>query len=175
MTKTDWLKLLTCVGVCLLAGLIGGLATRSALVEWYPYLVKPRVNPPAWVFGPVWTALYLTLAVATFLVWRRGIGRRGVNVALVAAAGQLALTAAWAPVFFGLRSIEGGLLVALALMFAVLLTILLFTRVAWTPAMLLVSYLLWVMFAIYLNGRILALNGFKPHVPTSDSGATRPA
>lgn len=174
MTKSDWLKLLTCVGVCLFVGALGALATRSSIDSWYIYLLKPRVDPPPWVFGPMWMGLDVLTAVAVFLVWRRGIDRRGVNAALATFALQLALNAAWAPVFFGLHSIEGGLLIVLALMFAVGLTILLFTRVAWTPAILLVPYLLWVLFAVYLNGRILALNGFSPEVPATRSSSTRP-
>ncbi|MBX3460047.1 MAG: tryptophan-rich sensory protein [Planctomycetes bacterium] len=122
--------------------------------EWYAALDKPSFNPPGWVFGPVWTALYLMMGVSAWLVWRRGNAWRALALWLV----QLALNAAWTPFFFGLHWMGVALCIIIAMWLAILATILAFRRHARAAALLLVPYLLWVSFATVLNAALWHLN-----------------
>lgn len=121
--------------------------------EWYARLDKPPWTPPGWLFGPVWTALYLGMGVAAWLVWRSGTGTDR-TVALTIFGVQLALNALWTPVFFGLHRPGIGLLVILTLGLTVAATVLLFWRIRPLAGGLLVPYLLWVAFATALNASI---------------------
>lgn len=135
---------------------LGGLATAAAIPGWYATLAKPSWTPPDWVFGPAWTTLYILMAVAAWLVWRR---RRLVEVrgALVAWWAQLALNLLWTMLFFGLRQPLWGLIEIVALWIAIAITIALFYRVRPLAAALLVPYIAWVSYAISLNAGIVAL------------------
>jgi tryptophan-rich sensory protein len=133
----------------------GGLAVGSVTVPggWYAELHKPSFNPPGWIFGPVWTALYVLIAVAGWRVWKGG---HTVPMRLWWA--QLALNFLWSPTFFRAHQIELALVV-IGLMLAAILA---FIATAWrrdrTAALLFVPYALWVAFAALLNGSIALLN-----------------
>lgn len=138
------------------AAVTGGLAASSA-AEQYATLVQPAWAPPAWLFGPVWTVLYASIAVAGWLVWRNA-GWTGARTALSVFGVQLVLNALWTPLFFG-----GGLFgVAFAeivlLWISIVATIVLFARHSRPAAALLVPYLAWVTFASALNLAIWVLN-----------------
>src|SRR5690606_36375657 len=120
-------------------------------------LEKPSFNPPAWVFGPVWTILYLMMAVAAWLVWRIG-GWRPVALALVVFCAQLALNTLWSILFFGLQSPTVAAVEIVVLWLAILATILLFWKHQPVAALLLAPYLAWVSFAAVLNFSIAAMN-----------------
>ena len=125
--------------------------------EWYASLNKPSWNPPSWIFGPVWTALYTMMAVAAWLVWRRGgwtTQRRALSLYFV----QLALNAAWTPLFFGLKMPGLALVEILLLLAAIITTALAFHRASTGAAMLLVPYAAWVGFASFLNFTLWRLN-----------------
>lgn len=130
----------------------------SAFIEmpgaWYEGLQKPTWNPPAWLFGPVWTLLYTLMAVAAWLVWKRV--RFGSPMTLYFV--QLVLNAAWTPVFFKAHALGGGLVVIVALWLAILMTWLSFRRVNAAAGWLFVPYLAWVSFATYLNFTLWRLN-----------------
>ncbi|UPV72922.1 tryptophan-rich sensory protein [Halorussus limi] len=153
----DWPVLLGSVLLCELAGVVPSLLTANEVATWYPTLAKPGFTPPSWLFGPVWTALYLLMGVALYLVWRSDGGRLR-RVALAAFGVQLVLNAAWTLVFFGTQAIFGGLVVILVLLAAILATIGAFARIDRRAAALLVPYLLWVGFATALNLQIWRLN-----------------
>ena len=133
------------------APLLGAFSTPG---EWYAGLNKPSWNPPSWVFGPVWTALYLMMAFAAWLVWRNDSWKRPLYIWLI----QLGLNAAWTPLFFGARQPGWALLNILLLWTAILLTILAFRRVSKPAAILLTPYLAWVSFATFLNFTLWRLN-----------------
>lgn len=135
---------------------LGGLATAAAIPEWYATLPKPSWTPPNWVFGPAWTTLYILMALAAWLVWRR---RRVVEVrgALFAWWAQLALNLLWTMLFFGLRQPLWGLIEIVALWIAIAITIVLFYRVRKLAAVMLLPYIAWVSFAASLNAGIVAL------------------
>ncbi len=125
--------------------------------EWYASLRKPSWNPPGWIFGPVWTALYAMMAVAAWLVWRRGgfaAQRRPLGWFLA----QLALNAAWTPLFFGLHWPGVAFAEIVLLWLAIVATLAAFRRVSRTATLLLVPYLLWVTFATVLNFTLWRLN-----------------
>jgi translocator protein len=136
--------------------------TSQSVTSWYRTLRKPKLNPPDWIFGPVWTVLYTQMAVAAWLV-RRGIARhparQGIGTAaLVVWAVQLLLNVAWSGVFFARRQIAGGMAVIVALWVAIAATAVLSGRVTRLAGVLLVPYLAWVTFASYLNLRLWQLN-----------------
>jgi translocator protein len=149
--------LLLFAAICLMAAGAGALATGSSVREWYPALRKPTWNPPAWIFGPVWTALYLMMAIAAWLVWRE-LGFAAAVVPLGLFALQLALNALWSPLFFGLRNPWAGLVDILPLWAAVLATLVSFWRVSPAAGLLLLPYWLWVSFATALNFTIWRMN-----------------
>lgn len=153
----NWIALLASVVVCELAGIVPSLLTADQVATWYPTLAKPAFTPPSWLFGPVWTTLYLLMGVALYLVWRSDRGRAR-RAALAVFGVQLVLNAAWTMVFFGAQAILGGLVVVLALLAAILATVAAFARVDRRAAALLVPYLLWVGFATALNYEIWRLN-----------------
>lgn len=140
------------------AGAVGALLTAPAIPTWYAALNKPALNPPAWVFGPVWTTLYLLMGIAAFLIWRRWGKHPGAKVALVIYAIQLFLNAIWSPVFFGLRAPGAALVIIVLLWVAIITTIVKFHPIARVAAYLLIPYLMWVSFASYLNFSIWLLN-----------------
>jgi tryptophan-rich sensory protein len=148
------------------AAAAGGAFTSRSVGTWYRTLRKPRLNPPDWVFAPVWTALYLQMAFAAWLV-RRTMAQQpeqqGAGWAAIAAwAVQLALNVSWSGVFFARRQIAGGLYVIAALWLAIAATAGLAARVTRLAAVLLLPYLAWVSFAGYLNYRLRALNASHP-------------
>jgi benzodiazapine receptor len=124
---------------------------------WYADLIKPTWNPPSWVFGPVWTALYIMMAVAAWLVWREGgwkMQRGPLTLYLI----QLLLNAIWTPLFFALHQPGWAFAEILILLAAILTTTLLFWRVRRSAALLLMPYVLWTTFAAVLNFTIWRLN-----------------
>jgi translocator protein len=151
-------RLVVCLVASLLAGAIGGLFTSRAIPTWYATLTKPSFTPPGWLFGPVWTALYLMMGVAAFLVWRSAPGATPVRVALVLFVVQLVLNALWSVAFFGLHSPGGGMVVIALLWLAIAATLLTFSRVSTPAALLLAPYLAWVSFAAVLNWALYRLN-----------------
>lgn len=157
-TSLQALGLLLWVALCLAAGGLGGLVTTPAIPTWYAQLEKPAWTPPGWLFGPAWTTLYLLMAVAAWLVWRRG-GFAGQRRPLTLFLVQLALNAAWSFLFFGLRNPGLGLAEIVVLWAMIVATLLAFRRVSTAAALLLVPYLLWVTFATALNFEIWRLNG----------------
>jgi tryptophan-rich sensory protein len=145
--------------VSLSAGAIGSLAAGPAdFTSWYSAIQKPFFTPPSWVFGPVWTGLYILMGIAAFLVWRQGLGSRAVRVALAWFLGQLALNALWSWVFFGWHRIALALVVLALLWIALAVTLGRFAKVSRTAAGLLTPYLAWVSFAGVLNASIAWLN-----------------
>lgn len=125
--------------------------------EWFQSLAKPSWNPPSWLFGPVWTVLYLFMAVAAWRVWDRG-GYAKQRGPLTLYFIQLALNAAWTPVFFGAHQLLTAFILITVMWVAILLTFLSFRRVDGVAGKLFVPYLAWVTFATVLNGVIWRMN-----------------
>jgi len=153
----DLVGLAVCLAACLGAAALGALFTGPAVGTWYQEIRKPAFSPPSWVFGPVWTALYAMMAVAVWLVWKKG-DAAGRSAALALFGVQLALNAAWSPIFFGLRSFGWALVDIVALWLAIVATLVAFLRVSASAGLFLVPYLAWVSFAAVLNFAIWRLN-----------------
>ncbi len=154
----DTLRLVICIIACQLAGLVGSIFTMKSIPTWYAALHKPPFTPPNWLFGPAWVTLYLLMAIAAFLVWRKGLGERLVRWALITFLIQLVLNALWSVVFFGLQSPFGGVIVIVGLWFAILFTVIRFFRISIAAGALLLPYIAWVSFAAALNVSIWLLN-----------------
>ncbi|GGS53436.1 TspO/MBR family protein [Actinokineospora fastidiosa] len=132
---------------------VGAIAAGSAGTQ-YQQLRLPPWAPPSWLFGPVWTALYVLIAVSGWLVWRR----RGLGPAMVLYAAQLLLNAAWTPLFFAAREYGLALVDIVVLLVAVVVLTGWFFRLHRVAGALLVPYALWVGYATALNAAIVVLN-----------------
>jgi len=131
------------------------LSVGSMPGAWYMALQKPSWNPPAWLFGPAWTLLYTLMAVAAWMVWKRvGFGKP-----LMLYFVQLALNAAWTPIFFRAHQLGWALAEIVMLWIAILATLLSFRRVNAAAGRLFVPYLAWVTFAMTLNYTLWRMNG----------------
>ena len=167
MRINNFFKLVIAISVSLGAGVIGSFFTAPAVQsDWYVELIKPDLSPPAWVFGPAWTLLFILMGVAVWLVWKRGFGKTRVKRALIFFDIQLVLNVLWSIIFFGLTSltINGFNNIGIALIeivflwLAILATIIAFYKISKLAAWLLLPYILWVSFATYLNYAIWVLN-----------------
>jgi len=145
------------LAVCLGVGALGALVTAPAVSAWYPTLAKPAWTPPDGAFGPVWTALYLAMAVAAWRVLVRDGWREG-RLPLIAFAVQLALNAAWSWIFFGARAPCPAFVEILFLWPVVLATTMLFFARSRLAGWLMVPYLAWAAYAAALNGAICSMN-----------------
>jgi len=143
---------------CLIAGLIGSIATQSSVNTWYVTLNKPSFNPPNWIFAPVWTILFIMMGVAAGMVWSKGFHHKWVKTAMYHFVFQLLLNMLWSLVFFGLNEIFGALLIIISLLTLLIFTYKWFKVVNNWAAYLLVPYILWVSFALILNLCIWKLN-----------------
>ena len=153
----DLLGLGAFLAATLMVAAVGGLATGSSVGDWYRTLEKPWFNPPDAVFGPVWTVLYVLIALAGWRVWRR-LPTVGGHSALGLWGVQLALNLLWTVLFFGLRRPSWALLEIVALWVVILVTIRMFWRLERAAGLLLVPYLLWVGYAAVLNLAVWWLN-----------------
>jgi tryptophan-rich sensory protein len=142
---------------CLAVLVVSGLVSAGAIEGWYRSLAKPAWTPAEWVFGPVWTGLYASLAVAAGIVWFAR-DREDVCGPLGYFGVLLAATLAWSIFFFGFRSPLLGLLDLSVLWAATALTAVEFFRVNKVAGLLLVPYLLWISYAAVLNADILLMN-----------------
>lgn len=150
-------SLILLIAVCLLTGVLGSLATSTSVNSWYVELSKPSWTPPSWVFGPAWTILYIMMAIAAWLVWRKGY-TADVRFALTLFGVQLLVNGLWSYLFFSLRW-PGGALVDIAVLWvAIAATAIAFSRVSQPAAWLLLPYLAWVSFAMALNLEIWRRN-----------------
>ena len=146
------LALIGFVGLCLLVWLANGAVTASSVRGWYRTLERPPLSPPDWLFGPVWTVLYVTIGVSAWLLWRRiDVAAHRKRAALRVWGWQLLANALWPAAFFGLNSTGLGLGVIVVLWFSIAATIRAFWPLQRVAAVLLSPYLAWVSFATYLN------------------------
>lgn len=149
--KIDWAKLAVAVAITEGAGGLGALVTTPQVTGWYRYLEKLFFSPPSWLFGPVWTALYLMMGVALYLGWQKKVNLKWFWI-------QLGLNTLWSFLFFGLESPLLALIEIIVLWWAITMTIKSFWTENKIGGYLLIPYLLWVSFASILNGAVWWLN-----------------
>jgi translocator protein len=148
---------LALVGWCALCLATAATGIFVSIDGWYASLHKPSWNPPAWIFGPVWTVLYLMMGMAAWLVWREG-GWNARQRPLGLFLGQLLLNAIWTPLFFGMHQIGLALIDISVLWLSIAATLIVFWQVRRPAGLLLVPYLAWVSFAAFLNFTLWRMN-----------------
>lgn len=153
----DVLALVVFLALCFAVSAIGGAITATSVDAWYQTLRKPSFNPPDWVFAPVWTALYIAMAVAGWRVWRRPRAEPR-QAALTLFGVQLALNLAWSFLFFGYQRIGLALIDIALLLLAIVATAVVFWRIDRPAGALFVPYALWVAYAAVLNAALWRLN-----------------
>lgn len=159
MKPGAFMKLIACFGLTFCAAAGGSLFTAAGAVsQWYEHLKRPFYAPPDWLFGPVWTALYALMAVSAWLIWKKGLDKSRVRIALALYLVQLVLNALWSPIFFGLQMPLLALVEILLLWLAIVAATAAFAKVSTTAALLLMPYILWTTFAVVLNASIWLLN-----------------
>ncbi len=142
----------------LLVGGVSGFFSVTGVESWYPTIQKPSWNPPNWVFGPVWTTLYVMMGIAFFLVWKDDTSKELKKIAITLFAVQLTLNFFWSFIFFKLQQPGWALVEIIAMWIFISLTIFAFAQVNKAAAWLLVPYISWVSFATILNYTIWQLN-----------------
>ena len=154
--RRPWLLVLA-VLLCLAVGAVGTIFTAQSIPTWYAALHKPFFSPPNWLFAPVWTALYVMMGMALYLVQINGTDKVAkMPVALFGV--QLFLNMLWSVLFFGFRSPLSGLICIVLLWIAILACIIKFWKISRPASYLLMPYILWVSFATVLNYAIVVLN-----------------
>lgn len=151
-------KGIVAIAIPLLVGGASGFFTITGVDSWYQTINKPSWNPPNWVFGPVWTTLYIMMGIALFLVWKEDTSEELKKIAIALFAVQLILNFFWSFIFFNQQQPGWALVEIIAMWFFILLTIFAFAQVNKTAAWLLVPYISWVSFATILNYTIWQLN-----------------
>ena len=151
-------RLAISISLPLLAGFIGSFFTMPAIEVWYKELTMPSFSPPDWIFGPVWSILYILMGIALYFVWQSDAEKKKKKIAITFFAIQLGLNSLWSILFFGLKRPEVSLLEIFFLWLAILINLILFRRIKKSAGWLLLPYLLWVSFAAVLNFSIWQLN-----------------
>ncbi|MEI8375150.1 MAG: TspO/MBR family protein [Planctomycetota bacterium] len=155
--KHPWIGLVLFIAVCFAAAGIGGAVTTPKIATWYATLAKPTWNPPNWIFGPVWSALYFGMAVAAWLVWRQA-GFTGAKFPWILFGTQLVLNVLWSCIFFGLENPGLAFVEVVLLWTTIAATMILFWLRSSVAGILFLPYLAWVSFASVLNFTIWRLN-----------------
>lgn len=161
MARINYIKLIISIVASLLAGVIGSGFTSSSIPTWYALLNKPAFNPPNWIFGPVWTTLYILMGISLYLIWnskKSNTNKKYYKIGIKLFILQLVLNALWSILFFGLQSPFFALLEIILLWISILMTMYYFSKISKTAMYLLVPYLLWVSFASILNLAIYLIN-----------------
>lgn len=154
----SWPKLLFSLFITQAAGWVGSIFTMPKIDNWYETLNKPFFQPPNWLFGPVWTILFLLMGISLYLIWTGIWHHKLKEEAMLIFVAQLVLNVFWSITFFGFQNIALAFLEILVLWTSILFTILYFAKLNKTAAYLLVPYIFWVSFASVLNFAIWYLN-----------------
>lgn len=152
------LTLLLSFGITYGAAVIGSAVTFGSVDTWYAALAKPALNPPSWVFAPVWTMLYAFMAFAAWRVYEKPAAHEHSRSTLVIYGIQLVLNASWSVAFFGFHAPLVALGILIALLLSILVLTIFFWRIDRVAGILFIPYLVWVSFATYLNVMIVLLN-----------------
>jgi len=156
--KKNFLSLAGCILLCLGAGFVGSVFTTPAINSWYVYLNKPAFNPPAWLFAPVWTLLYVLMGIALFLVYRKAKENKFAALSSFIFVIHLIFNTSWSIIFFGVKMIPQAFANIVLLWLLIVFLIFAFWRVDKRASILLWPYLIWVSFASILNFYLMILN-----------------
>ncbi|MDZ4796109.1 MAG: TspO/MBR family protein [Bacteroidota bacterium] len=151
-------KLIISIIIPVAIGATAGFFTTTGVGSWFQTINKPSWNPPSWIFGPVWTTLYILMGIALFLVWKSDASEVQKKTAILLFAVQLVLNFCWSFIFFNQEQPGWAFVEIVVMWVAILLTIFAFGNISKTAAWLLVPYISWVSFATILNYTIWKLN-----------------
>jgi benzodiazapine receptor len=157
MNTTQIIKLLVSLLLTLGVGTFSGIYTASAIPDWYASLNRPSFNPPNWVFGPVWTILYILLGITFFQIWNLAPSQER-NLAITVFLIQLLFNFCWSFIFFYFRMIGLALIDIIILWCSIIIMLLLIYKIKPLAAYLNIPYLIWVTFALALNLAYYLLN-----------------
>lgn len=157
MSKLQIIKLIVSIIVPLGLGSIAGIFTAQSVPEWYATLNRPSFNPPNWIFGPVWTMLYILMGISLFLIWKLEISKER-NLAILVFMFQLLLNFGWSFIFFYFNMIGLALIEIILLWIFIVIMLVLFYKIKPIAAYINIPYLLWVSFTTVLNGSYYILN-----------------
>ena len=160
-TLSNIWKLIICILICQSTGIISGWLTTTQNNVWYDSIIKPSWNPPGYLFGPVWTILYLLMAFSLWIVWKSYAPEVQKFQACLIFALQLFLNFWWTILFFKLQCPLCAFVEILLMILLILITIYKFSKISKTAAWLLVPYISWVCFATILNYKLWVLNIIK--------------
>lgn len=152
------LKIFLCVIATVTLGFISGYSTAGSIEGWYSTLNKPFFQPPNWLFGPVWTVLYIMIGLSIGLILTKVKDSKAKQLAIKVFVVQLVLNLIWSPVFFGLQKPLIAAIIIIVLLVLIVTTIRMFLHLYKPAGQLLIPYLLWVSFATCLNIAIVVLN-----------------
>ena len=155
MLKNKFLSLILFFIITFSASFIGGLVSIIFREPWYSGLVKSNYNPPDWIFAPVWTTLYVMMTLAIWFFWHSN--KRDINTVYIYFI-HIVFNATWSVVFFGLHQIFLALVVLIILITFIIILIVRFKRVNFVSYYLMIPYLLWCLYALFLNYNLLILN-----------------
>ncbi|HIH32055.1 TPA: tryptophan-rich sensory protein [Candidatus Woesearchaeota archaeon] len=153
--QIDYVKLIVSIVICLLMGFIAGMSTSKSIDSWYSKIKKPSFNPPNWIFGPVWTILYVLMGISLYLMWTSKIDNR---LAIMFFVIQLVLNFLWSYLFFSMHNPLLAFIDIALLWIMIILTMIYAYPVSQTASLLMIPYILWVTFASILNLSIYLLN-----------------
>jgi translocator protein len=151
-------KFIVSIALCFIVAFLGSIITFPSIPAWYVHLNKPFFNPPNWIFGPVWTILYILMGISLYIVWTKNAGDKKKENAIKIFILQLVLNLLWSLVFFGLHQPLVALIIIIILWLSIFKTIKYFSKLSKLSAQLLYPYIFWVSFASVLNFSIVILN-----------------
>ena len=157
MNKLQIFKLIVSIILPLGLGAIAGIFTAQSVPEWYATLNRPPFNPPNWIFGPVWTTLYMLMGISLFLIWKQDVSTER-NLAILVFMLQLLLNFGWSFIFFYFNMIGFALIEIILLWISIVIMLVLFYKIKPMASYINIPYLLWVTFATVLNGSYYFLN-----------------
>lgn len=157
MSQLQVIKLIISLALPLGLGTVAGIFTAQSVPEWYANLNRPSFNPPNWIFGPVWTTLYIVMGISLFMIWKQEISKER-NLAIFVFMLQLLLNFGWSFIFFYFKMIGFALIEIILLWITIVMMLFLLYRIQPMASFLNIPYLLWVTFATVLNGSYYFLN-----------------
>ena len=149
-----WVKLIACILICQIAGIIGSIFTTPSIATWYEQIQKPDIRPPNWAFGPVWITLYTLMGISLYWI----LDKKKIKIPLILFSIQLILNAIWSIIFFGLQNPFYAFIEIIILWIMILITIISFYKVSRKAGLILLPYIIWVTAAMILNYYIWILN-----------------
>lgn len=149
-------KILISSVACLILGLLSGLSSSGQINGWYTTIYKPSWTPPNWIFGPVWTILYISMGIAIAIIWNSKDDYKKQSLWFFAF--HFLLNLSWSYFFFGMQMLGIGFIIILLMVLTLLIVIFLFYRIDRRAGYILIPYLMWISFAMALNAAIWIMN-----------------